>query len=311
MDPARARRNNALAAGLPSNFFNMNPAVGNNAVNLRTSTDQTRYDALTIELRRRLANGFLLTTNYTLGRRHVQVLDTLRQPERLWVRQTGNVSEIPHAWKATMNWELPVGRGRRFGSNMGPWLNGLVGDWSFNMTGRVQSGRLLTVNNSRLVGMSEKELQDMYKIRIGSEGLVYMLPDDVILNTRRAFDTSPTSPTGYGLLGPPEGRYLAPASSPDCVQVYPGDCAPRNLYLTGPIFTRFDMSMKKRFPFNRKVSFVFELDVLNVFDAINFIPVFNPGPGGGTFQVTQAFQDISGTYDPGGRLAQLVWRINW
>ena len=40
-----------------------------------------------------------------------------------------------------------------------------------------------------------------------------MLPDDIILNTRRAFSTSPTSPTGYAALGVPEGRYIAPANS--------------------------------------------------------------------------------------------------
>ena len=52
-----------------------------------------------------------------------------------------------------------------------------------------------------------------------------MMPDDVILNTRRAFNTSPTSPTGYSDLGVPEGRYFAPANCGDCIQLKAGDCA--------------------------------------------------------------------------------------
>ena len=52
------------------------------------------------------------------------------------------------------------------------------------------------------------------------------MPDDVILNTRRAFNGSSTSLTGYSDLGVPEGRYFAPANSATCLQVKAGDCAP-------------------------------------------------------------------------------------
>ena len=76
----------------------------------------------------------------------------------------------------------------------------------------------------------------------------YMLPDDVILNTRRAFSTSPTSATGYSDLGVPEGRYFAPANSADCIQLKAGDCAPRTLLIRAPFFTRIDIGVTKRFP---------------------------------------------------------------
>ncbi len=51
--------------------------------------------------------------------------------------------------------------------------------------------------------------------------------------------------------------------------------------------------------------------MLNAFNAINFVPVFNPGSGATIFQVDSAYTDISGTCDPGGRLTQLAFRINW
>ena len=71
-----------------------------------------------------------------------------------------------------------------------------------------------------------------------------MLPDDVILNTRRAFSTSNTTLNGYSTsLGAPEGRYIAPANSGDCIQVKAGDCAPRNVLLLAPWFKRFDIGV--------------------------------------------------------------------
>ena len=54
---------------------------------------------------------------------------------------------------------------------------------------------------------------------------VYNLPDDIILNTRRAHSTSATSANGYSSLGAPEGRYIARESSPNCVALIVGDCS--------------------------------------------------------------------------------------
>jgi hypothetical protein len=54
-----------------------------------------------------------------------------------------------------------------------------------------------------------------------------------------------------------------------------------------------------------------------VFDTINFnhggttTNVLNPNNGQNTFRVTSAYTDINTTFDPGGRVGQLVWRINW
>ena len=59
------------------------------------------------------------------------------------------------------------------------------------------------------------------------------------------------------------------------------------------------------------MNFELRFDVLNVFDNINFTPVANPGTAATIFQVTAAYTDASNTFDPGGRLGQMVFRINW
>ena len=122
----------------------------------------------------------------------------------------------------------------------------------------------------------------MYKCEIRADpanGLqtAYRLPDDVILNTRRAFSVSATSPNGYCDLGAPEGRYFAPANSADCIQLKAGDCATATLLVRAPFFTRFDIGLTKRFPIGGRTNIELRFDVLNVFDNINFNPVANPG----------------------------------
>jgi hypothetical protein len=51
--------------------------------------------------------------------------------------------------------------------------------------------------------------------------------------------------------------------------------------------------------------------VFNVFDNINFNHQMNPGAGQNIFQVTTAYTDINTTFDPGGRLGQIAWRITF
>jgi hypothetical protein len=200
---------------------------------------------------------------------------------------------------------------------MNPILDGILGGWSVNGVGRVQAS-VVNFGNVRLVGMTKDELQSIYKHdrRINpANGLetVYMLPDDVILNTRRAYSIDPQSVTGYSALGVPEGRYFGPAEFGDCVELRlgGGDCAPRSLLIRAPWFTRFDIGVTKKFPIKGTTNIEVRLDVLNVFDNINFDNVAAPGSGAGIFQTTGFYDDPSNTYDPGGRLGQIMFRFNW
>ena len=70
---------------------------------------------------------------------------------------------------------------------------------------------MMDFGNVRLVGMSEDEFRKAIDLRVGTGGQLYILPDDILQNTVKAFNVSATSATGYGALGVPTGRYLAPA----------------------------------------------------------------------------------------------------
>jgi hypothetical protein len=310
-------RTNLEAAGFPRNFFVLNPDVLN--ASFTTNGRFTQYDALQINLRRLLSAGLTVDANYTFAHRTDSRLETLRGARQ----RVPSVDAVPHALKVTTNYELPFGRDKRFGSGANAWVHGVIGNWSLNLTGRVQSGSILnfanaagqpnaTAANVRLVGMSVDELKAAFKIRIDpATKIVYTLPQDIIDNTIKAFSTSATSPTGYGALGPPSGRYLAPANGPDCIQEVRGDCAPADLLVEGPIFTRFDLNLKKRIPFAGTRSVDIGVDIFNIFNAINFTAVAETGAGATINQVTNLYQDPNVTFDPGGRLVHLVFRVNF
>jgi hypothetical protein len=304
------RRANAAAAGLAPNLFVLNPDV--NAVTVRTSRGGTRYDGLQIELRRRMARGLSMNINYTLSRTLVARLDTIRS-ERAYVPA---LSAVPRSFKLAAMYEVPFGRGRRFGAETSGWVDALAGGWMVSATGKVTSGRVLDFGNVRLIGMTIDELRREFRYRIAPAppgvrpaATVYVLPQDIIDNTIRAFTIGVNGYTGT----PPTGRYFAPANGPDCIQVVRGDCAPKALTVTAPMFSRFDLGLRKQVGLGARRLLSIEIDVLNLFNAINFNPVALPGNPANAdgYRVTTSYADVGNTYDPGSRVGQVVLRFNW
>jgi carboxypeptidase family protein/TonB-dependent receptor-like protein len=312
LDGNLTRRNQAAAAGYPANFFVLNPDVS--SVNITDSGRYSNYHAMQLELRRRLSRGLSANVNYQYVARQGRAEFDGFSLGREMAQNTENF--LRHAIKTQIDWTVPVGRGQRFGSAMHPVVDAIAGGWSLNLVGRVQA-RVVDLGNVNLVGISKKELQSVYKFYIKDNAAtnvkeVWMMPDDIILNTRRAFSTLSTTVSGYGTaLGAPEGRYIAPANSANCIQVKAGDCAPRQVLLQAPWFKRFDFGARKRFDIHGNNNIEVSFDILNVFDTPNYTPVANPGTSADIFRTTSAYTDPSNTYDPGGRIGQLSIRFNW
>jgi len=305
------RRANAIAAGLPANFFIANPGLQGGA-NFTGNGGYSRYDALQIDLRRRLSKGLLVQANYQFAKAFGSQRVSFRAPR---INALDDIT-LQHAFKVNWGYELPIGRGKTLLGNASGLLDRLVGGWEFYGSGRVQSGQLFDFGNVRLVGMTMRELNDAFKLRFDdTKRIAYILPQDIIDNTVRAFNVSATSATGYSDRGAPTGRYLAPANDLSCIQAFSGQCAPQNIFVTGPKFVRFDLSLKKQIRISDQYNFEMRAEFLNAFNNINF---FNPSTTATTtfsnadfMQVTEAYRDPSNTNDPGGRLVQIVLRFNF
>ena len=301
------RLGNAVTAGMPANFFLVNPHADD--VFVWVSQAYSDYHALQLDLRRRLSDGLQINGSYQYA---IEGGSSFRSQQ--YGRVINPTANVRHAIKMQWDWSLPFGHGRQFGSNWNSVLNGILGGWDFSGAARVQA-RTLNFGNVRLVGMTPSELTSMFKYRFQTDAngvnRVYILPEDVILNTRRAYSISTTTTTGYSALGVPEGRYIAPANSESCIEMKDGDCGAGALLVRAPFFSRFDIGLNKRIPLGGRVSMDLRMDILNVFNAVNFTPVANPGTNAAIFEVTEAYRDPSNTFDPGGRLGQLSIRLNW
>jgi hypothetical protein len=113
--------------------------------------------------------------------------------------------------------------------------------------------------------------------------------------------------------------YIAPPNSNGCLQAFVGQCGFRNPVLYGPPLTRFDISVVKKINVTERVNFEMRAEFLNTFNNINFKVGSQTAEAtsvtnfsGATFgQTTAAYQDLSTTNDVGGRMVQIVLRINF
>jgi hypothetical protein len=307
LDSTVTNRANALAAGLPANFIVANPdKLG--GVNVTGNGNYTTYNSLQLELRRRMSNGLQVNTSYVYGIGKQSDFYSLRV-DPIFSLDHGTEGMVRHAIKGNWAYELPIGQGRRFASNAGPVMERIIGGWQFHGTFRIQSGQVVDFGNRRMVGFDIADLKDMYFYRRDADGIVTMLPDDVIQNSIKAFSVSATSPTGYSALGPPEGRYFAPANGPDCIETIDedyGDCGTRVIEIDSPWTKGVNLSVVKLVPIAGRVRAEIRIEMLNAFNTVNFNAVSGVG------STTATGYEVTGlTGESTARIVQLVARVSW
>ena len=309
----------------PYNFFLVNPGKRGDSF-LVDNLGQTWYDAFTLEFRRRMSKGLLIQGSYTFGKAlsnmfssSSSVFDQPLTLRNLWLKKGVTNFDVRHGFKANFIYELPFGKGKTFLGNASGLVDKLVGGWAFNGNIRIQSGTVFSLGNVQLVGMTRKQLEQTVKAYRDPDGFIYVFPKDVRDNTIKAFNVSiGTAGTSY-TQGAPSGRFIAPAGYGNCAQAYTGQCGFGNLLLHGPRFTRFDLSVAKRIKFSESVNLEMRAEFLNAFNNINFLvgSAANDVNSLGGFtsasfgRITNAYQDTSTTNDPGGRVGQLVIRLNF
>ncbi len=329
----------------PYNHFLVNPGKRGGSFEV-SNGGESWFDAMTIELRRRLSNGLLIQGSYTFGKALANTFassgsvfdqpNTLRDPS---LKKGNSPFDITHGFKTNFIFELPVGRGQKFMSGASGLVEGLVGGWALNGNIRIQSGNPFGLGNVNLVGMTRKELQEAVGVYRDPDGFVYVLPKDIRENTVKSFNLGvainqvtgqPSTASIAYTQGTPQGRFIAPAGYGNCQQSFGyvptlatptigGGCGFTNLILKGPSFFRSDLSVAKHLKFGESMNLELRGEFLNAFNNINFL-VGSPGADVNSLtgftssnfgRMTSGYQDLSTTNDPGGRLVQLVVRFSF
>jgi hypothetical protein len=330
----------------PINFFNNCPTTLGFCF-LFDNSEKSWYDSVVVEVRRRLSSGVRFNASYVYGKAFTNAFASAgTQFFGLGAGDQSNASnvtlrdksldkspaqvDIRHAFKVDATFDLPFGKGRAL-MNSSNWAsNAVFGGWTIAPVVRWQSGSPILMEGIQLVGMTAKDLQKMIGVYhdqtitqpngATSVANVTYLPADVIANTIRAFTTTGSSVTGYGAGQAPTGRFIAPAGYGNCQQRSPGQCGFRRLVIYGPSFFKIDTTVIKRIPFGEKHNVELRASFYDVLNQTNWRlggwtgNVNNITAFTGTFgQMASgwSYQDPSGSNDPGGRVIDLMLRINW
>jgi hypothetical protein len=329
-----ARMSNLRAAGYPANFFVVNPDVagsGGGAFVL-TNDGASFYDALQVEVRRRMASGFTIQGSYVwskaLARGATASTSDSSQPNTL--RNLG-LDKLPEGFDirqaVKFNWiyELPFGPGKHFApSNV--VAKKIVEGWQISGVARFQSGTPLTIssfatynqNGSGVVlhNITMKQLQSevgVYKTSLpgANGGTIYYLPPptstsvtglnssnntNLIFNTEAAFNQNSLLPSQVN----PNAPYISPAAAGQA------GCL---CYIYLPWQRHLDLELQKNTRITERVQLQIAVSALDALNLTNFLPGSNIGSSFG--QITTAYRDISGTVDPGARIIEFRVRLNF
>jgi Carboxypeptidase regulatory-like domain/TonB dependent receptor-like, beta-barrel len=226
----------------------------------RVSSD---YNSLQISLEKRYSRGLTALVSYTLGEAITDAPDhistsgggagidtgTFREPQdsyNLAAERGPAEFDVRHRFVASYVWDLPFGRGRRFGSTWSPALDALLGGWQVSGIHVLQSGLALTAT-----------LGGSTVLNLGGE--------------RRARPN---------LVGDPElpssERTIQRWFNTDAFAVFnPAPQAFGNAgvgIMRGPGYANFDFTFAKDFRVDDRRRFQFRAEVFNAFNRVNYGP---------------------------------------
>lgn len=234
-------------------------------------TGASHYNALDLNYTHRVSQGLTLLASYTFSK----FIDNVGGPDN-WASTSANFSEnirnvynlaaeksvdatdVPQSMVLSYVYELPVGKGKKYGKGLNTVTNAVLGNWQTSGIATFKQGFPLTITSS-------------------GNGLNYFgagqhvdITGDYHLSHRGRtewFNTSAFAVAAPWSLGNAP-RYISNLRSPG--------------------YNNWDLSIQKYFPFEERYRFQFRLDMFNAFNHTNFFkPNTFMGPGFGT--ITEAW----------------------
>jgi hypothetical protein len=226
------------------------------------------YNALDVSYTHRVSQGLTLLASYTFSKfldnvggpntwanANANFSENIRNVYNLAAEKSVDATDITHSLVLSYVYELPVGKGRKYGSGMNRVVNAIVGDWQTSGIATLKGGFPLRIfaPNLNAFGVGQNV--------------------NVVGN--------------YHVSNPNFTQWINPAAFQQAPQWTLGD-APRYFSdLRSPDYDNWDMSIQKYFPITESVRFQFRLDMFNAFNHPNFYaPNTTLGPGFGTIGAT-------------------------
>ncbi len=309
------RYENIVNAGFAPNYFVANPTATLGGAFVIANAAQSTYNSLQLDFRRRPSHGLQFDVSYVYAKAltnynansslNFQQFTTLRN---LNYDKGPAPFDIRNAIKGQALYNLPFGSGRKWLNSGSGMMNRLVGGWEIDSIVRwqtgppinIQSGLGGTFNGSDpgvvLNGITVNQLQSMLGVnKTEQAGTVMYFPSSLLNAGLTKINTSVIAPcTTAGQL-----------------------C--QKLFVYGPQFFDVNLSIVKTTKITERVNAEIRMEALNAFNHANFYYAcgVSTTPCSISLQSQQIgkiagdYSDFNTTQDPGGRIIQLVGRINF
>ena len=261
---------NFLGQNFPNPLRGLNPIFGANAtranllrpypqfgnVNIYEPIGYSWYHSLQTRLEKRFSKGFTSQTSFTWSK-NMQATEMLNDQD---LGPSEVVSDLDRTLRLTSSgiWELPFGKGRRWGTSWNPVVNGVLGGWQLNGAMQYQSGAPLGFGNVIFNGDLKNVL-----LPKGQRSV------DQWFNVNAGFERNNALQLGSNLRTFPI-RFNG---------------------IRGPIQARWDFGLIKNFSLTERVKLQFRAESFNV---ANYANLSNPSTG----VTTGAFGTITGQDPP-------------
>jgi len=251
-----------------------------------TPGSSASFNALTVKYNHRFKAGFDVLATYQWSKAIDNVSETQVWEIKNYTRDVYNLAaersisghDVPRDFRAAILWELPVGRGKRYGGNLGNAANAVVGGWRLSTIVRLADGLPLqfTASNSNSVYGFVVQRPNITSLPAlgnvtGGQSI------DHWFNTAAA-----TAPAAYTIGTAPR---------------YPGNIR------TGALDTT-DLLMSKEWRFFERYRLQFRAEAINVTNTPQYGRA-NTTVGNGNFG------RVTGTYNAGPRTIQLGMRAEF
>jgi hypothetical protein len=201
------------------------------------------YHSLQTKVEKRFSSGMYLLASYTWGKILTDAHST-NPGASTWNGATGVISpferkrnkglaadDVAHVFSAAFVYDLPFGKGRRFGSGASGFANGIIGGWSINVIQKISSGTPWQFRNGdNCTVPGQFRLGCIPGVLSGKDAIIQDM-GDIDVN-KPVFDKS-----AFEQVGTVGGQYYYGVGS-------------RITSLRGPGFKNTDFSVVKNIPFN-------------------------------------------------------------
>ena len=314
-------------AGYPANLFQVNPDVAGGGSFLLTNAGASYFNALQIEVRRRIADGLQIQGSYqfakSIANGATASSSDFSTPTTLRNR---NIDHVPDPFDIRndikMNWiyQLPFGPGRHFyGSGGNPIAKKILEGWQISGVVRIQSGTPLFLNGLgtfdqstnttgvMLHNISASQLQSMmgvYKTSIAGPngGTIFYLPPPSSLSTKGVDSTNNTNIVTNTMAAFNVGGFSPAQVDPNAPYIGPAPAGQLGWegYLYLPWQRHFDLELQKNISIGEHVQLQLAVAALDVLNLTNFLPGTTPtgGTGGGNTASTSTSSGLSTATNP-------------